>query len=293
MEGFYKYISVKDFNNPFPITILNGGFKNHLPYIPYPDRTSPSHHYFRYRVGRVLNEYQIIYLAKGGGEFESQSAGKLELKEGDVFFLFPGEWHRYKPDKTTGWLEYWIGFEGNLTGFFNRCDYVSAKNPVIHIGSNEKLLQMYEKVIELLHEENVANYFLMSGVACHILSYVIGQKISQQLGYTKTYQELFEKAKTLIRENLDQNMSADKLAEMLETSYYLLRRVFTKYTGFTPEDYLLDFKLFAAKDLLRSRSLTIKEVASHTGFLNESQFTKMFKDKFFLSPSEYRKTPIA
>jgi AraC-like DNA-binding protein len=293
MEGFYKYISIKDFNNPFPITVLSGGFKNHLPYLPYPDRTQPSHHYFRYRIGRILNEYQIIYLAKGGGEFESKSAGKRQLKEGDVFFLFPGEWHRYRPEKSTGWLEYWIGFEGTLTTFFNHCEYVSPKNPIIHIGQSEKLIQMYEKIIELLNEENIATLFLMSGVACHIFSYVIGEKISQQNGYTQVHKDMVEYAKKIIRDNLSERITPEQLAEQLDTTYYSLRRVFTKYTGFTPEDYIADFKLFSAKDLLKTRSLTIKEIAAQTGFLNETHFSKAFKDKFFLSPSEYRKTPIS
>jgi AraC-like DNA-binding protein len=293
MEGFYKYVSIKDFNNPFPITILSGGFKNHLPYIPYPDRTQPSHHYFRYRIGRVLNEYQIVYLVRGGGEFESTSAGKKTLKEGDVFFLFPGEWHRYKPDKSTGWLEYWIGFEGNLSGFFSKCEYLSLSNPIIHIGKSPKLIQMYEKIIELLDDENLSTLFLMSGVACHILSYVIGEKIGQQNGYSDNHKELVKEAKRIIKENLSEKINPNVLAERLGTSYYQLRRVFTKYTGFSPEDYIADFKLFTAKDLLKSQNFTIKEVAAQTGFLNENHFSKAFKEKFFLSPSEYRKAPIS
>ncbi len=37
---------------------------------------------------------------------------ETKIKAGDIFLLFPGEWHSYHPSGTKGWKSYWIGFKG-------------------------------------------------------------------------------------------------------------------------------------------------------------------------------------
>ena len=46
---------------------------------------------FNTQNGRILNEYQLLYITKGKGMFSSKSSGIWQLKEGYMFLLFPGE----------------------------------------------------------------------------------------------------------------------------------------------------------------------------------------------------------
>jgi len=43
-------------------------------------------------------DYQLIYIHEGGGTFESQAAKRRKLTRASLFILFPGAWHRYRPD---------------------------------------------------------------------------------------------------------------------------------------------------------------------------------------------------
>jgi AraC-like ligand binding domain len=53
---------------------------------------------------------------------------------GQVIFLFPGVWHRYRPDEKTGWDEHWVGFDGDVArrwvrnNFFRRARRYSNRN---------------------------------------------------------------------------------------------------------------------------------------------------------------------
>ena len=38
--------------------------------------------------------------------------GTLAVEPGSVMLLFPGEWHRYRPNQESGWDEYWVSFGG-------------------------------------------------------------------------------------------------------------------------------------------------------------------------------------
>lgn len=81
------------------------------------------------------------------------------------------------------------------------------------------------------------------------------------------------------------------LCEKLNYSRMQLNRLFNKYFNTTPHQYLLDYKLNYAKDLLRNTRLKIIDVAMSIGYATLSQFNKIFKKKFGITPSEYRKNP--
>ena len=54
--------------------------------------------------GRILaDEYQLLYIVEGKGVLQTRAAGNFRVGGGDMFMLFPGEWHSYMPDESTGW----------------------------------------------------------------------------------------------------------------------------------------------------------------------------------------------
>ncbi|MDR1585001.1 MAG: AraC family transcriptional regulator, partial [Prevotellaceae bacterium] len=46
----------------------------------YPPRNHPTRYFFSTERGRILNEYQLLYITKGSGTFVSQSHKQVELK---------------------------------------------------------------------------------------------------------------------------------------------------------------------------------------------------------------------
>lgn len=56
--------------------------------------------------GRILNEYQIIYLVEGNGIFENRTVGTVNLEAGSFIVIYPDYWHRYKPVGNELWHTY-------------------------------------------------------------------------------------------------------------------------------------------------------------------------------------------
>lgn len=79
------------------------------------------------------------------------------------------------------------------------------------------------------------------------------------------------------------------LCVKLNYSRMQLNRLFKKYLNMTPHDYLVDYKLDYAKNLLLNTSLKITDIAIATGYATLSQFNLNFKKKFGIPPREYRK----
>ena len=109
-ESHVKYLMSNDQDMLWGMVVTTAGHQNIPPQAEYPSRNHPTRYLFSTEKGRVLNEYQLVYITRGRGQFASTRQKECEIREGDMFLLFPGEWHNYRPDPHTGWHESWVGF---------------------------------------------------------------------------------------------------------------------------------------------------------------------------------------
>lgn len=80
-----------------------------------------------------------------------------------------------------------------------------------------------------------------------------------------------------------------KIAEQMNISTAKLEREIKRLTGMTPVQYINDFRLHKAKDLLINEDLTIFTVSHLLGFRSLSYFGKAYKEKFGIAPSQTKK----
>jgi len=80
----------------------------------------------------------------------------------------------------------------------------------------------------------------------------------------------------------------DVLAKISHLSISALERRFKKYLSKTPKQYIIDVRLEHARRLLVETTLPIALVAEQSGFVDASYFSRRFKRKFAVLPSEFR-----
>jgi len=113
MDPFLKYVNPGPEDRQWGL-FLNCAGKAHIsPGVVYPPSSHPSGYYFTFEKGRMLSEYQVNYITEGAGVYEDLS-GKYRIEPGSLLFIRPGRWHRYKPRKSTGWTEHYVGFTGYI-----------------------------------------------------------------------------------------------------------------------------------------------------------------------------------
>ena len=92
-----------------------------------------------------------------------------------------------------------------------------------------------------------------------------------------------------IEEHLDQDISLEEMAASAGVSKTEVLRCFHKTLQTTPYSYVMEARLSKAADLLAETGLPVGEIASRTGFNQQSYFGKRFKEKMGVTPLEYRR----
>lgn len=292
MMNYYKYLPVSREDEDWGLCVLNAGCTHISASDIYPGKDHPTHHYFNWNAGRVLNEYQVIYITRGSGVFESDSCRKQSVKAGTIIILFPGERHRYKPEQDTGWDEYWIGLKGDIIENLAKNGFIKPESPTLYIGFNESVFNLFNTIIDATKQEQSGYQPFISGAALHLIG-AVHAIIKQRAMDSEDKELIIQKARLLFRSNIAADFSPEKAAEELQVGYSWFRKVFKNYTGLSPGQYYIQLKIERAKELLNNPDLPIKQIAYDLGFENYFYFSKLFKEKTGITPTDHRKRALS
>ena len=117
------------------------------------------------------------------------------------------------------------------------------------------------------------------------------QRIPTALLYG-TRNRSFLKAMEIISKEGGEYLSVGELCIECGVSLRQLQRLFSKYTGRTPRDFLMDIRLKKARELLTRTNMTSAEVAFAVGFDNKTNFRNNFKKRYGSLPTSVPSRPI-
>jgi AraC-like DNA-binding protein len=273
--------------NRWNLKVNTIGFESIPVHSTYPTTGHPQGYNFNFERGRILQEFQLVYITKGKGQFSTKNTQLSDVSEGSVLMLFPNEWHTYRPNEATGWESYWVGFDGafaeNLLG--ENQDF--RANPVINLGYDEELVNLYKKILDVSSSERPGYQQLLSGIVVHLLAYLIYREKDKNWKDKEVLNKI-DKARLIIREKINSPLSPEELATSLNMSYTWFRRMFKQYTGLAPAQYIAQLKIQKAKEILSITNKTIKEIAMELGFESIDYFSTQFKKQTRMTPSEFR-----
>ncbi len=287
MEYFFKYTSINDHDLAWELFLNVAGTDRYLPHTEYPVNTHPAGYFFLWEQGRVLDEYQLVLVTDGEGEFETRNR-KYTIKPGSVMLLRKDEWHRYRPNPEVGWTENYVGFNGKLADFFLKEQEILKDLEVVECGNQEVLIDTFHKIFDLVINETPCYQQVASGLVIKALGYILAAHNHQEFAGTDI-ERIIKELCVKIRQNASENFNFDEVAENYDISSSHLRKLFKRYTGKSPHQYYLDIKIINAKELLLNTQKTVKEIAIEMGFDSVHYFSRIFKAKTGKTPSDFRK----
>lgn len=288
LKSFFRYLPQGGDDVRRGLYVLAGGWTLIPARTPYPPTQHPADHHFVWQRGRTLSEYQIVYITRGSGVFESDCSPTVRLRAGNVFILFPSVWHRYSPDPRTGWDEYYVAFNGSSAASLVAEHGFSAAKPVLDTGVDDAILSPFLRIAEEIEAESIGYQHLLSAWAVQIMAQVhVAIRRKSLRGQHITH--MMERAKILLEERIKEPVTASTLANELHVSYSWFRSIFKRYTGMAPAKYHLQLRLNSARERLKNSSLPVGEIALQLGFESAPYFSRIFKQKTGLTPKSFRR----
>ena len=289
MTNYFVYLPDRLEHGPWECTATSVGHQNVLAGSSYPPRRHPVDHHFTWENGRVLNAYQLVYITNGRGYFESEiSDRKFSIEGGSLLILFPGVWHRYSPDRKTGWIEHWIECRGKAFDRARAAKLLRPERPIIRLGLLPELLQCFEHCHTLAQRPSAQGQAMLSTLGLHMLS-ILQAAHHLQRNFCRPIDEKIQKAQLTIARRYHETILVEELAQELKVGYSYFRQVFKARTGLSPKQYQLQIRLHKAQDLLANTSRSVSEIAEILGFNTAFHLSTQFKNHVGLAPLTWRK----
>ncbi len=271
MSNPYKESYRRDIKDNVSLSIFNCGLQS----------CTPGHSW-----GPGIRDHYLIHLIiQGKGVYECGEK-KFELSRGQMFLIRPNRIVRYEADKNEPWEYYWVGFNGSwasrAVSALPFTDDMPVYSPNDYDSCKELLYKIYDN-----RGANLSNQTAMLGYLYLFLSKLTEENNLISPSPAPTRSAYVMKAIEYIQFNYSTELKVDDIADYVGISRSHLYRVFVSNLGKSPIDYLTEYRIDEACDLLKNKNLSVAQVAASVGFFDQFYFSRVFKKLKGVPPSKY------
>jgi AraC-like DNA-binding protein len=237
---------------------------------------------------------EIYILLEGDVSFAVESSN-YKLTPGDAIITKPNEMHNciLNTKSVHRHLCFWFDITSSfIFGDFIKHDFGKGNLIRADEKSKARLLEIYSSLAEATDKNDCyAQFYLtleMLGILKKFIS--LDNEIAESLSLDNEISEPLSLMKEILLD-IDKNFKSIKNLEYFTVKYYLsqstLYRMFKENLNTTPKLYIETKKLAYSRKLLKSGK-NVTEACMESGFSDVSNYIRLFKKRFAVTPKEYR-----
>ena len=238
------------------------------------------------------NHYLFHYIISGTGTLMADNAkGETQtysIKSGQGFLIFPGQITTYIADQNLPWEYVWIEFDGLRVKEALDLTELSVNTPVYHSHSKDLREQLMNEMLYIVHHAKESPFHLI-GHLYLFLDYLTQSAKSKKLVQSSKMSDYYIKeAINYIEQNFQNNITIEDIAAVCGINRSYFGKIFRNSIGRSPQEFLMNYRMVKATELLKLTSLSIAEIGSAVGYENQLHFSRAFKTIYGVSPREWR-----
>lgn len=228
----------------------------------------------------------MCFCTKGKGYIQIKDAIR-EVNKNEYFIIPKNVSHKYFSGMSDGWGLYFVHLSGEKADTFCRV-HRKVDNHLQQTQLNLIYNIIYNSIL-LLEIDTNSNNVQFVNLSIEYMLNALENFESNINSYTKQ-DELTSRFLNYLELNVSSKIGIHELTENLKVSQATLYSAIKEKYDMTPMQYVFDFKVNIAADLLITTNYKIAKIASKVGFDDQYHFSKKFKKLTGESPSEYRKS---
>ena len=246
------------------------------------------------------NSYLCILFTKGIGTHEIDF-NTYEVKPGNLFVISPGKTHHWElSDDVDGFIFTHTKDAYDLYYSHNRIVnfpfFQSVQNsPLIELEANQvtEIVSLFESMLSEYQKKNILKHQVLvsySDILYAKLSRIYLKDETEHIVNHSLYSQKFNELEKLIERHFLTEKSPSNYASMMSITPKHLNRITQSVIGKTTSEVILDRILLEAKRIMLHTSKSFSEIAIGLGYDDYAYFSRLFKQKTGLTPSQFLKT---
>lgn len=243
---------------------------------------------------------ELAFILSGEGRYRFED-GIISVKEGDMLILNPGVKHQALacPEAETPATEFFTGAaDFQIPGYPANTLPTPEEGHVLHTAGElrQKLFKIYSAMEAEKAMCRQGRYFMLKAYLMQMMILVLREQcepVAQTAGYafeSFNKKDVVERMIDYFEDHYSEKISLDQIAENMYLSPFYISKIFKSETGDTPIRHLINIRLEKAREMLvGGHAGSIQEVAASVGYDDAYHFSKLFKKRYGMSPSQARK----
>lgn len=233
-------------------------------------------------------ECLILYTLEGEGYLKYKNLETF-IPKNCIAVINCYHYQYYANLNTNNWDFLWIHFSGKCAS-----EYVDLINEdglqIINLSNRLDFRQSFDKLQNLENSTDAYAGLYLSEILDHVLSRLIILSHNFYAQNSRPEHKIgIEQAISYIRQNYNQPITLDELAQISRLSKFYFIKIFQQFTGSTPYQFLNLTRINQAKRMLLETNLSVNEIALATGFSDVKNFIYAFKKTAQTTPLKFRK----
>jgi len=230
--------------------------------------------------------FVIHYIISGRGLFRMKDR-EYSLEPNFGFLIPPEELVFYEANKDDPWYYLWIGFSGELASDILSSIGLDVEKPIFHLDDGDEL---YRIVKDMMKHNSIGlhNELRLNGLLQIFLATIAEKAYIEDRKNPESSDSYVRRAVSFIQSNYCNPIKVSDIADYVCVNRSYLYSLFVKETGFSPQQFLMTFRITKAAELLQLTELSVESIALSCGYKDPIVFNKSFKQIKGMSPSAYR-----
>ena len=238
------------------------------------------------------NHYLFHYILSGTGTLMADDSKGVtqtySIKSMQGFMIFPNQITTYVADKQLPWEYVWLEFDGLRVKSLLDTIGLSLDKPVYHARNKSLREDMANEMLYISRHKDESPFHLI-GHLYLFLDYLLRSAADEQLEHGSKLREFYiHEALTYIEHNFQNEITIEDIAGVCGLNRTYFGKIFKEALGKTPQEFLLNYRMLKAAELLKLTSLSIGDVGLAVGYANQMHFSRAFKNNYGISPREWR-----
>lgn len=239
------------------------------------------------------NHYLFHYILSGSGTLMANNShgsdDTYHLKKGQGFMIFPNQITTYIADQDDPWEYIWLEFDGLRVRESLGSSGFTPDTP-IYRTHKESLRDSMVHEMNCIIQNQQATSFSLIGHLYLFLDFLTRSATPAVVPKGSKLRNFYVKAAVaFIEQNYQNNISIEDIASVCGLNRSYFGKIFHDAVGKSPQQFLLDYRMIKAAELLKLSQLSIGEISGAVGYTNQLHFSRAFKNVYGVSPREWRK----